>query len=99
MPDRPTTRVVITGLGVISPLGNSKEELWDALSTRRSGVDTLQSIPYEHLPTSIGGEARNFTGHIDRPHETARRATMNSSDFSIWTTPTVKVHASVKVIA
>ena len=35
-------RVVITGLGVISPLGNSPEALWSALSAGRSGVDRIR---------------------------------------------------------
>lgn len=57
-------RVVITGLGLVSPLGNSPEELWNALSTGKSGVDVLTRIPYQHLTTDIGGECRDFTGDI-----------------------------------
>ncbi len=38
-------RVVITGLGVVSPLGNGKESLWDALSAGRSGVRPLRAVP------------------------------------------------------
>ncbi len=63
MPD--SRRVVITGAGLVSPLGNSKESLWDALTSRRSGIAPLTSVPTEHLPTSYGGEAREFTGQID----------------------------------
>ncbi|MEM9412254.1 MAG: beta-ketoacyl-[acyl-carrier-protein] synthase family protein [Planctomycetota bacterium] len=58
-------RVVITGLGVISPLGNSVEELWDGLAHRKSGIDFLTRIPGDHLPSKVGGEASSFTGHID----------------------------------
>ena len=58
-------RVVITGLGLISPLGNSKEDLWDALSAGRSGVGPLTSVPTEAFPVKFGAEAREFRGRID----------------------------------
>lgn len=57
-------RVVITGIGVISPLGSTKESLWDALSQRRSGVAPL-SGPTSGLPVNFGGEAQQFTGDIN----------------------------------
>lgn len=60
-----TRRVVITGLGVVSPLGNTPEKLWENLSAGISGVRPLTSIPVEHLPTHIGGEALDFTGSIE----------------------------------
>ncbi|MDA1051641.1 MAG: beta-ketoacyl-[acyl-carrier-protein] synthase family protein [Planctomycetota bacterium] len=58
-------RVVITGVGIVSPLGSSKESLWNALQSRQSGVGELQSISTENLPTRFGAEAREFTGDID----------------------------------
>lgn len=60
-----TRRVVITGIGTISPLGNTKDELWAALSGGKSGVGPIESIPTEYLPVHCGGEAKSFTGHID----------------------------------
>ncbi len=58
-------RVVITGLGVISPLGNSPEAVWDHLSTQKSGVRPIQLFPAEAFPANYAGEARDFTGHIN----------------------------------
>jgi len=58
-------RVVITGLGVISPLGNTTESLWQGLTSRKSGVAPLSSVPAEHLPTSFAAEAKEFTGAIE----------------------------------
>jgi 3-oxoacyl-[acyl-carrier-protein] synthase II len=58
-------RVVITGLGVVSPLGNSPDKLWAALAAGCSGVAELQSLPGAALPTRFGAEARDFTGSID----------------------------------
>ncbi len=58
-------RVVITGLGLISPLGNTLDELWQALTTGTSGVAPLVSLPPDYLPTSFAAEARQFAGKID----------------------------------
>jgi len=57
-------RIVITGIGLISPLGNTQESLWDALVQGRSGVRPLRSLPTAGLPISCGAEAWDFTGHI-----------------------------------
>ncbi len=59
------TRIVITGLGQISALGNTIEQLSAALDAQQSGVRTLEQIPFEHLVASYGGEAWNFSGDID----------------------------------
>ncbi len=57
-------RVVISGLGAISPLGNTLESHWDALKAGRSGVGVLESLSCSTLPMACAGEARDFTGHI-----------------------------------
>lgn len=58
-------RVVITGMGLVSPLGNSLEALWESLAKGTSGVRELQRLPSSELPTAFGGEAREFTGAIE----------------------------------
>lgn len=64
MSESPPRRVVITGTGLISPLGNSADALWDALASGRSGVEPLTSLPTDDFPASFGAEARDFTGDI-----------------------------------
>ena len=58
-------RVVITGLGLISPLGNSPTELKDSLDSGRSGIDRMDLVPTDHLPVDFGGECKQFTGKIE----------------------------------
>lgn len=53
-------RVVITGMGVISPLGNTVESFWRALISGTSGVTGTQSTPISKLKTNIAGIVRNF---------------------------------------
>jgi 3-oxoacyl-[acyl-carrier-protein] synthase II len=58
-------RVVITGIGLVSPLGSSPEQLWSALAAGHSGVGELTGAPAAALPTRYGAEASQFTGSID----------------------------------
>jgi len=58
-------RVVITGLGVISPIGNTPRELMESLSSGRSGIATLTQIPTGVLPIDHGAEVSDFTGAIE----------------------------------
>jgi len=59
----PTRRVVVTGLGVISPLGNSPDEFWQGLINGRSGI--TQEPLAEGGPQTCVGAARDFRGKID----------------------------------
>ena len=58
-------RVVITGCGVISPLGMNKEDFWEALRSGRSVVAPLEQLPTGTLPVKCGSEVSDFTGRID----------------------------------
>ena len=55
-----TKRVVVTGLGVISPVGNDIETYWKNLLDGVCGIDFIQSIPTENLPVKIAGEVKDF---------------------------------------
>jgi 3-oxoacyl-[acyl-carrier-protein] synthase II len=52
-------------MGVVSPLGNTPEKLWESLAAGKSGVRELTTVPTEALPTRYGAEARDFTGSIE----------------------------------
>lgn len=54
-------RVVITGAGVISPVGIGVEPLWNALRTGRSGISRIDRIEYSALPGHVAGEVKEFT--------------------------------------
>ncbi len=53
-------RVVITGLGAVTPMGNSMGEFWDALVHGRSGVATIEAYDSSKLHTHIAAEVKNF---------------------------------------
>jgi 3-oxoacyl-[acyl-carrier-protein] synthase II len=57
-------RVVITGIGVICPLGHTAETVWHHLESGTSGVAPLVTVPADYLPTSFAAESREFSGAI-----------------------------------
>lgn len=52
--------VVITGMGIISPIGIGREPFWDALGAGRSGVRALDCFAGSDLPAPLGAEIPNF---------------------------------------
>ncbi len=57
-------RVVVTGMGVVTPLGLDLDQVFEALCAGRSGVGELQAFSTAGLPLHAGGEATEFTGDI-----------------------------------
>lgn len=53
-------RVVITGLGIVSPVGNSVSEAWSNLIEGRSGITAISKFDTEGLSVRIAGEVRGF---------------------------------------
>ena len=53
-------RVVITGMGVISPVGNDLNTYWNNLLEGVCGIDYIQSVPTDDLPVKIAGEVKDF---------------------------------------
>ena len=53
-------RVVVTGLGTISPLGNSMKATWDAACAGESGVDLITQFDASDFPTRIAAEVKGF---------------------------------------
>ena len=53
-------RVVVTGTGVISPVGNNVADYWKNLLDGVCGIDFITSIPTDDLPVKIAGEVKDF---------------------------------------
>jgi 3-oxoacyl-[acyl-carrier-protein] synthase II len=52
--------VVITGLGIISPVGNTVEQAWDSIVNGRSGITRITRFDAAAFPTQIAGEVKGF---------------------------------------
>jgi 3-oxoacyl-[acyl-carrier-protein] synthase II len=53
-------RVVVTGLGIVSPLGSSVATAWDGVVNGRSGIGPITRLDVSAFPCRIGGEAKGF---------------------------------------
>ncbi len=53
-------RIVVTGLGILSPVGNTVSAAWDSIRNGRSGIAPIERFDVSNFPTRIGGEVRDF---------------------------------------
>ncbi|MEJ8568357.1 beta-ketoacyl-ACP synthase II [Elongatibacter sediminis] len=66
-------RIVVTGMGLISPVGNTVASSWDAICNGRSGIGPLTEFDASPLGTRIAGEIRDFDVTEYIPEKEARR--------------------------
>ncbi len=61
-------RVVVTGVGMVSPVGLTRDETWKNLLAGKSGIDTISAFDPDGLETTIAGEVTDFdpTTYVDR---------------------------------
>lgn len=61
-------RVVVTGLGAVTPLGNDVETMWDNIVQNKSGIDYISRVDRDQFPVHVAGEVKDFDPlkHIDR---------------------------------
>ncbi|MFO0977264.1 MAG: beta-ketoacyl-ACP synthase II [Planctomycetaceae bacterium] len=69
-------RVVVTGLGVVTPLGCELDDVWAAVCRGESAVRTIERFDCRDFKVQFGGEIRNFdaTSHIEMDPKELRRA-------------------------
>jgi len=53
-------RVVVTGLGLVSPVGNDVTSSWEAIKNGRSGIASLDHFDVSKFSTRFGGSVKNF---------------------------------------
>ncbi len=53
-------RVVITGMGILSPVGNTVEEAWNNIKQGKTGIAPIERFDTSHLEVKFGGEVKNF---------------------------------------
>lgn len=66
-------RVVITGLGIVSPVGIGKEKFWGSIKEGRSGIKPISLFKAETFPVRIAGEVCEFDPHSFFPNEATHR--------------------------
>ncbi|MCM3399224.1 beta-ketoacyl-ACP synthase II [Oceanobacillus profundus] len=61
-------RVVVTGLGAVTPLGNNVETMWENILAGKSGVDFVTKVNKDHYPAKVAAEVKDFepTKYMDK---------------------------------
>jgi 3-oxoacyl-[acyl-carrier-protein] synthase II len=71
--DRDERRVVVTGIGALTPLGNDVATYWDGLVAGRSGIDRIASFDPSRVDSKVAGEIRGFEADTVMPKKEVRR--------------------------
>ena len=66
-------RVVITGMGAVTPLGNTVAETWEAALAGKSGVGPITHFDASGISARIAGEVKNFDSSLSMEHKEARK--------------------------
>ena len=67
-------RVVVTGLGIVSPVGSTVEEAWSGIAAGKSGIGSITRFDAADYPCRIAGEAAPYQDHPRFGAKEARRA-------------------------
>ena len=67
-------KVVVTGLGVISPVGNDVDTFWRALVSGTNGIGRIQAFDATGFPVQIAGEVKDFDATQWMDYKMARRS-------------------------
>ncbi|GGA73944.1 beta-ketoacyl-ACP synthase II [Ornithinibacillus halotolerans] len=61
-------RVVVTGLGAVTPVGNDVNEMWESLLNGKSGIDFVTKVNKDEFPAKVAAEVKDFdpTLHMDK---------------------------------
>ena len=85
MASNPTDRrVVVTGLGVVTPLGHQLDMFWNSLIAGQCGIDRITSFDVTPFATQIAGEVKNFDPTPAFPSPKEIRRTDRFSQFGVY---------------
>tara|TARA_R110002167_G_scaffold122676_6_gene301272 strand:+ start:273 stop:1535 length:1263 start_codon:yes stop_codon:yes gene_type:complete len=91
---RDLKRVVITGMGVITPIGNSLNEFWSNLVAGKSGVDTITKFDTKHYKTKFAAEVKNFEPNNYFERNEARKYDL-FTQYAIAASDEAIIHAGI----
>ncbi|MEC8972720.1 MAG: beta-ketoacyl synthase N-terminal-like domain-containing protein, partial [Verrucomicrobiota bacterium] len=83
MPDSSRKRVVVTGIGVVSPLGQGAESFWENLLAGQCGIDSIRAFDTDGFPCTIAGEVKEFDPAPAFPSRKEVRRTDRFTQFGI----------------
>lgn len=93
---QPPFRVVVTGLGAITPIGNNLEDYWQGLVTGRNGIDTVTRFDASRHDCRIAGEVKGFDPHDYLDRKEAKRMD-RFAQFAVAASLQAVAHAKLEI--
>ncbi len=81
----PLRRVVVTGLGILNPIGSTLETFWTSLQERKSGIKSIELFDASQLPIRIAGEITDFNSklYVDKKDRKSLRVMARSIQLAV----------------
>lgn len=83
MASKEKRRIAVTGIGMVTPVGNTTEETWDALRAGKSGADQIASFDASGFSTMIGAEVKGFDREAAVPDKKLLKFASRSHAFAL----------------
>jgi nodulation protein E len=75
-------RVVVTGMGVVTPIGHTVDEMWASMKEGKSGLSPLDGFPLEDLKILIAAQVRNFDPRVRLKHFVRDKIILHADRYS-----------------
>ncbi|MBI20750.1 MAG: beta-ketoacyl-[acyl-carrier-protein] synthase II [Chloroflexi bacterium] len=93
---RSEKKVVITGIGAVTCLGNNVDDFWNNIKNGKSGIETISIVPPEPFPCKVSGEIKKFSiDHIVNKKESRRMARF--TQFAIHAANQAIIDSNIKL--
>ena len=89
-------RVVITGMGGLSPIGNTVPEMWENAKNGVCGIDTIKSFDTENHKVKVAGELKNYNPEDYMDKMQARR-TARFTQFALIAAREAMAHSGISM--
>ncbi|WP_044642594.1 beta-ketoacyl-ACP synthase II [Risungbinella massiliensis] len=89
-------RVVVTGLGVVSPVGNEVDTFWNSLLEGKSGIGPITHFDVSEYPARIAGEVKDFDPHQFIDRKEARKMD-RFTQFAVVAAKKALAHAEIQM--
>ena len=77
-------KVVITGLGMVTPVGNGKAATWRALKAGKCGIGKITKFDASRCTCQVAGELKDFAAYLAETGYVDRKAARHMDFFSVY---------------
>ena len=78
------TKVVVTGIGMVTPVGNGKEAIWSALKAGKCGIGRITRFDASRCTCQVAGELKDFDAYLAEKGYVDRKAMRHMDPFAVY---------------